>query len=80
MTDISLDQTAARPDIRIGREIAEWFSPVEQGSLDLELQPADEGGIRIDRSGDTLTIRGAVVTIRRPAQPEALAGAHKLYY
>ncbi len=80
MTETALDLTDRSPISRVSRAIADWFAPVRAAGLDLQLQPAGDADIQIDRSGDTLTIRGAVVTIRRPEEPAALAGSRKLYY
>ncbi|GHD48900.1 hypothetical protein GCM10017083_20520 [Thalassobaculum fulvum] len=80
MTETVLDLPDRSPIARLSRAVADWFAPVRAAGLDLELQPAGDTDIQIDRCGDTLTIRGAVVTIRRPEEPAALAGSRKLYY
>lgn len=80
MTDIDPDQLEQSPLSRLSNALAGWLAPIRAADLDLELRPAGEADIQIDRNGDTLTIRGAVITIRRPQEPATLAGSRKLYY
>lgn len=58
--------------------LGQYGSPSER--VDLELTSADGRGIAIERVGESLTIRGAVLTLRRAALPDALAGANKNYF
>ena len=58
--------------------IGQHGSPSER--VDVELTSSDGRGIAVERVGDTLTIRGAVLTLRRAAEPDALAGANKNYF
>jgi hypothetical protein len=67
----------------VGAALSGLLSPGDGWAADgvgLELRPEDGSAIRIERQGDALVIRGAVLTLRPRHQPHALAGARTRYF
>lgn len=69
---------------QLSEVIAGWFCPEPAtapgaAAVDVELQPAPGAELQIERHGDVLTVRGAVLTIRRGA-PEARSEPQKYYF